>query len=245
MTLRAVENTSLPDQIFEQLTAEIVSGRYRPRSLLPSERKLTAVFGANRHVVREALKRLEQVGLVRVVQGGGTTVLDFRRTAGLDLLGVVADHPEAFDMGPGLLRSALEMRAGAGADVAALCARRASPDVRGELVSLAERLAVIRTGPSLLAADHLFWQRMLDGADNLAYQLAFNSLLRGVQANPELSLVWLEQELARGDYRRPIAAAITAGRPEAAASAARDGLDTGLPLVAAHTDAATESRSAR
>ena len=30
MALRAVENESLADKVFEQLTAEIVSGRYGP-----------------------------------------------------------------------------------------------------------------------------------------------------------------------------------------------------------------------
>ena len=94
MALRAVEKRSLPDKVFEQLTAEIVSGRYPPGATIPSERDLSEVLAVNRHVVREAVKRLEQIGLVRVVQGGRTKVLDFRRTAGLDLLAVVAEHAE-------------------------------------------------------------------------------------------------------------------------------------------------------
>ncbi len=40
----------------------------------------------------------------------------------------------------------------------------------------------------------------------------------------ELSVPWLEQELERGDYRRPIAAAIAAGDAESAATAARAAL---------------------
>ena len=238
-----MENTSLPDQIFEQLAAEIVSGRYAAGAALPSERGMTQIFAVNRHVVREALKRLEQVGLVRIAQGDRTSVLDFRRTAGLDLLAVIADHAEAFDTSLGLLRSALEMRAGVGADIASLCASRASRKVRDELLSLAERLAEIRTGSALLVTDRLFWQRVLDGADNLAYQLAFNSLIRGVDSTPELSLVWLEQGLDRSDYRRPIAAAIAAGDAETAASAARDGLATGLELIASLTDDASGAQA--
>ena len=65
-----------------------------------------------RHLVREALGRLEQLGLVRIAQGGATRVLDFRRTAGLDLLAVLAEHADAFDGMLPLLRSTLEMRAG-------------------------------------------------------------------------------------------------------------------------------------
>ena len=226
MALHAVANTSLPDKLFEQLMAEIVSGRYSPGATLPSERALTAVFSVNRHVVREALKRLEQVGLVNVVQGGGTKVLDFRRTAGLDLLAVVAEHGQAADGLASLLPAALEMRAGIGVDVARLCAQRANRAVRADLLAIAEELARIGHGAELLGIDQHFWQRILDGADNLAYQLAFNSLIRGVNATPKLSIPWLEDELARGDYRRPIATAIAARDVDATVAAARAALMT-------------------
>jgi DNA-binding FadR family transcriptional regulator len=226
VALRAVEHTSLADGVFKQLTAEIVSGRYSPGATIPSERTLSEVFAVNRHVVREALKRLEQVGLVKVVQGGRTKTLDFRRTAGLDLLAVVAEQADAVEGLPSLLLSALEMRAGIGVDVARLCAQRASPAVRTDLLELAEQLASVARGHALLEIDQRFWQRILDGAENLAYQLAFNSLIRGVHATPELSIPWLERELARGDYRRPIAVAIAAANADAAASAARAALIT-------------------
>jgi GntR family transcriptional repressor for pyruvate dehydrogenase complex len=228
VTLRAVENTSLPDKVFAQLTGEIVNGRYRPGASLPSERTLSGVFAVNRHVVREALGRLEQLGLVRIVQGGGTKVLDFRRTAGLDLLAVLAEHADAVEGSLEPLRAALEMRAGIGVDVACLCARRANTATRQALTATAERLSTVRTGQELLAVDQLFWEHVLDGAGNFAYQLAFNSLIRGVHAVPELSAPWIEYELARSDYRRPIAAAIAGGQESAAAAATRTALEPAL-----------------
>ena len=221
MALRAVEKRSLADGVFEQLTTEIVSGRYAPGETIPSERDLSEVFSVNRHVVREAVKRLQQIGLLSVVQGGRTKVLDFRRTAGLDLLAIVAEHAETGEGLLALLAAALEMRAGIGVDVARLCAQRAGSDVRGELLEISERLAVLADGTELLAFDQRFWQRVLDGAGNLAYQLAFNSLIRAVHVQHDFSVSWLEQELRRSDYRRPIAAAIAAGDPERAATAAR------------------------
>jgi GntR family transcriptional regulator, transcriptional repressor for pyruvate dehydrogenase complex len=224
MTLRAVEKRSLPDRVFEQLVTEIVSGRYSPGEAIPSERELSEIFSVNRHVVREAVKRLQQIGLLSVVQGGRTKVLDFRRSAGLDLLALVAEHAEHADGVEGLLpllAGALEMRAGIGADVACLCAQRAGDDMRGELSEISERLAGGVEGAELLELDQRFWQRVLDGAGNLAYQLAFNSLIRAVHVQHDFSVGWLEQELERGDYRRPIAAAIAAGDPEGAATAAR------------------------
>jgi len=221
MALRAVEKRSLPDKVFEQLTAEIVSGRYTPGTTIPSERELSELMGVNRHVVREAVKRLEQIGLVKVVQGGRTTVLDFRQSAGLDLLALLAEHAEAVEAFLPLLTGVLEMRAGIGVDVARLCAQRASGDLRAELLEISEDLACVAQGAELLALDQHFWQRVLDGAGNLAYQLAFNSLIRAVHAQHSMSLPWLEDELSRSDYRRPIAAAIAAGDGESAAAATR------------------------
>ncbi len=231
MALRAVANTSLPDKVFAQLAGEIVSGSYATGAMLPSERALSGVFAVNRHVVREAIGRLEQLGLVSVRAGGGTTVMDFRHTAGLDLLAVLAEHA---DVAPGILvplGAALEMRAGIGVDVARLCARRAAPELRDALVKTAGRLAAVATGQELLIVDQRFWQQVVDGAGNFAYQLAFNSLMRGVQAAPELSVSWLEHELASSDFRRPIAAAIAAGDPSSAAEAVAAALEpTGVAM---------------
>jgi DNA-binding FadR family transcriptional regulator len=221
--LRAVERRSLPDKVFEQLLSEIVSGRYPPDATVPSERQLGETLGVNRHVVREAIKRLEQVGLVRVTQGGRTTVLDFRKTAGLDLLALVAEHAEAAGALSPLLAAALEMRAGIGVDLARLCAQRAGGEVGRDLLEISRKLAAAG-GEELLELDRRFWQRVLDGAGNLAYQLAFNSLIRAVHAQRDLSVPWLEQELGRSDYRRPIALAIASADADTAASAARKAL---------------------
>jgi GntR family transcriptional repressor for pyruvate dehydrogenase complex len=224
MNLQAVQKRSLPDKVFEQLTAEIISGRYEPGVTIPPERELSEILGVNRHVVREAVKRLEQIGLVSVVQGGRTKVLDFRETAGLDLLALVAEHAEAFEQQAPLLVAALEMRAGIGVDVARLCAQRASREIGDELLEISERLARLAKGPELLALDERFWRLVLDGAGNLAYQLAFNSLIRAVHSRVDFSLPMLEQELARSDYRKPIASAIAAGDAESAAAATQQGL---------------------
>jgi GntR family transcriptional regulator, transcriptional repressor for pyruvate dehydrogenase complex len=228
MALHALDRRSLPDRVFEQMTAEIVTGGYPAGAPIPSERELSETLGVNRHVVREAIKRLEQVGLVRVSQGGRTTVLDYRRTAGLDLLAIVAEHVEPVEGLTPLLRSALEMRAGIAVDLARLCAERSGRALGPELLEIAARLADA-SGEGLLELDERFWQLIVDGAGNLAYQLAFNSLIRAVHARRELSLPVLEREIKQGEHRLPIAQAIAAGDAPAAAEAARAGLITVPP----------------
>jgi DNA-binding FadR family transcriptional regulator len=56
------------------LVEGIVSGRYPSASLLPPEPVLCQSFDVSRSVVREALKALEEKGLVHARQGHGTTV---------------------------------------------------------------------------------------------------------------------------------------------------------------------------
>lgn len=181
---------------------------------------MAAALGVNRHVVREALGRLEQLGLIRISQGGPTRVLDFRHTAGLDLLGLVAEHAEALEEVLTLLADGLELRATIGADVARLAAERATPAQREQIAEVAETIAAAPVSEQAVL-DRRFWQLLLDCAGNLAYQLAFNSLIRAVNSVGELHAEYLSLELERGEHRRPIAQAVCAGEAPAAEAAAR------------------------
>ena len=86
MALQPVSRRTVPEDVFEQILAEVLSGEMAPGESLPSERRLAEVLGVSRPAVREALTRVAAAGLVEVRQGDATTVRDFRRHAGLDLL---------------------------------------------------------------------------------------------------------------------------------------------------------------
>lgn len=62
--------TTKHESISDSLIEDILSGRYRPGERLPSERDLAVRFDANRGAVREAMKRLEQLGLSSIHPGG-------------------------------------------------------------------------------------------------------------------------------------------------------------------------------
>lgn len=226
MPLRAIESLSLADQVFEQLVAEILAGRYAPATNLPSERKLVEIFGVNRHVVREALKRLEQIRLVKVSQGGGTKVVDFESSAGLDLLAIMAQHATVRDEAMGYWLAVHEMRAALAADAARLCAQRAAPDIKKDLVDIARRMSEAKEGPEVFTLELRFWDRVLQGAGNIAYRLAFNSLLQAVFAPAivELARHWSLHEVKQSGYRVPIAAAIAAGDAALAEARTRESL---------------------
>ncbi|HEY4298613.1 MAG TPA: GntR family transcriptional regulator [Paraburkholderia sp.] len=62
-------------QLAQTLINEIRSGRYAVGAFLPTEFDLCEQFGASRHTVREAVRRLVQMGLVDRQAGVGTRVL--------------------------------------------------------------------------------------------------------------------------------------------------------------------------
>lgn len=229
--LRETKPHSLADQVFRQVASQILDGGYAVGRNLPPERQLAEDFGVNRHVIREAIKRVEQIGLVKSRQGGGTTVLDFERTAGLDALALLAEYAAGDLAGARLWRAGFEMRAAIGADLARLCALRVDTAVKADLLAIAHRLSGAPKDTSLVALDLSFWERMLDGADNIAYRLAYNSLIRSAQAAPELQLQWTIQELETSDFRIPIAEAIAAGDSAAAEAATRTSLRGAIAAI--------------
>ena len=167
------------DSVHSRLRADIIEGRLAAGDPLPSERVLSERLGVNRHAVREALKRLQQAGLIRISQGGATRVLDWRQGGGLEVLLDLMDAPGSPP--PELIRSVLEMRETIGVDAAIKFCERASGAERARAARFAEDAAAAldaggRESPEALAAFIALWQAIVDGSGNLAYRLGLNSL---------------------------------------------------------------------
>lgn len=216
------------EAVHDRLRREILSGHYAPGDPLPSERALSEAHRVNRHAVREAIKRLQQAGLVQVAQGGATRVLDWHQTGGLDLLGDLATTEE---LAP-LLRAVGEMRASIGADAARLCAIRGPAEIRGGLPALARGLpdpADVRRFATRFRAYEAFWARIVEGSGNLTYRLAFNSLVSARDAGGiDTALYAAEVDDARA-ATVPLAEAIALGESEVAFALARELLSRGVP----------------
>ncbi len=224
MALHAIRSRSLSEQVFEQVAAEIITGRYAPGLQLPAERALTLVFDVNRHVVREALKRLEQIGLVKISQGGGTKVLDFKRHAGLDLLAVMSEHARAGDDVAAIWLAVLEMRAVIAADVARLCALRAADDVKQHVLALARQMKETSDEEELFRLNVLFWEHLTDGAGNIAYRLALNTMTRSAEVKGALGVQWSIYEVKNNDFWLPTATAVASGDADKAEILTREAM---------------------
>ena len=197
------------EAVHDRLRSQILDGHLQPGDPLPSERVLSAELGVNRHAVREAVKRLQQAGLVSVTHGGATRVLDWREHGGLELLADLGER--AVEVLPAIA----EMRVIVGADAARLCARRADGDQRAEIEAVAARY------DGTLEAYEELWQRIVDGAGNVAYRLAYNSLV-GARHGRGLDAGIYAAELADGAAVRALAEAVARGDDGAAADTARE-----------------------
>jgi GntR family transcriptional regulator, transcriptional repressor for pyruvate dehydrogenase complex len=209
-------STSVSGRVYKDLRERILAGDLEA---LPSERTLADQLGASRHAVREALKRLQQSGLVRISQGGATRVRDWRRHGGLEVL-LGPDHVPA---GLEIERPIMEMRASIGADAARRAATRATAVQRAELEARAEMLAAETDLDVRNTIYEAFWDLIIDAADNLAYRLALNTLV----SQPAMSLeaARVAAEISDEDAVRGLAAAIAQARTDDAFTTARELLE--------------------
>lgn len=207
------------ERVHAALRDEILGGSLEPGAAVASERALAERFDVHRQSVREALKRLEQAGLVRISHGGATRVLDWRDSGGLELLadlGTVGDRapPAEFE------RAVIEMRASIGIDAARLCVERAGDDALTEIERLAGAAATAVDGPVATLEERYaaMWRAVVIGSGNLAYRLAFNSLLRALPSRPRMAAAVRPDE---GEAIRSFGRAMRAREAAAATSRAR------------------------
>lgn len=152
------------------LRAQILSGKYAPGERLPSERELSERLGVNRASAREALKKLEQVGMIAIRRGGGARVLPLER-AGLgvlkDVLGAEAPQRE-------LVAQWLDVHELVIAGGARLAIERGTPEEFAEAKRLLRRLCE----PSLSGEAYI---RVGDEITDLIARASRNVVLRMVR----------------------------------------------------------------
>ena len=203
-----VQNTSA--RVFAALLEAVVAGRYAPGEKLPRQRELAADLGVTLQPLREALKRLEQMGLVEARHGDATRVRDWRAHGTLDVLA---------HLGPDVLGDILEARSLMLREMAGLAAERADARRSRAIAALAARFAEAPDARLAAELDFAFFTEVAEAAANLVFLLILNAI-RDVYFEhlDELPVAADVERLAPG--YEAIAAAIGAGDPEAARAAA-------------------------
>jgi GntR family transcriptional repressor for pyruvate dehydrogenase complex len=239
MALSPVDRRSVPDAVYDQLLADILAGELAPGAELPAERRLAEVLGVSRPAVREALQRLAHTGLIDVRQGDATTVRDYRRSAGPDLLPRLLLR----DGGPDLelVRHVLETRVALVPDVARRCAQRRGDehvaDLRAAVAAMREADGDLRR---LQRHAHEFSTALVDGSGNLVYRLLFNALEAAYLPAMDALTTVLAAEVSDVDGYAALAESVATRDAARASSVARRLIGLGTRDALAALDALAE-----
>jgi DNA-binding FadR family transcriptional regulator len=87
--IRVGSDETKTQQIFNQIASAILAGKLGPGDAVTSERALALQLGVSRNIVRNALRRLEEHGLVEAVSTSGRRVLASKKRHGTGTAGVV------------------------------------------------------------------------------------------------------------------------------------------------------------
>ena len=116
-----------------------MSGELEPGTLLPNEPRLCEAFSVSRTVIREAIKILEQKGLVRAKQGQGTRVAMPDEWNLLDPM--VLEASVRHDKDLRILDDVVEVRRVLESEMARQAAMKATAGDRAEMKKLLDRLS--------------------------------------------------------------------------------------------------------
>jgi GntR family transcriptional repressor for pyruvate dehydrogenase complex len=171
--LKPVEKQRVAQEVAGQLRDLILRGAYAPGDKLPPERNLAKELGVNRSSLREALKALEHLGLVKIRQGDGTRVQDFMRTGGLDLVSHLV--PLAQGQNNEILTDVLEFRRIYGREVARLAALRCDAQDLDRLKVLADSADAAASPEEILRIDFEFYVALTHATKNRMFGLLINT----------------------------------------------------------------------
>ena len=146
--------------ILNQITDNIQRGRLKAGDALPAERTMAETMGVSRPAVREALRALELLGIIKPVPGGGNYIADDLDSWLIGPLSIL------FKLNNGYIRQNQQLRAALERESAILAAILARMDMaedeksRGEIdKELHTKIAKIANNPMifsvLTAADQL------------------------------------------------------------------------------------------
>jgi DNA-binding FadR family transcriptional regulator len=136
----AVQARPLAAQLAHQLMSAVLQGAFKPGDTMPSEEALCERFDVSRPVVREAVKTLANVGMVRTRQGQGSVVLSEEHWNELapELLIARCETGTADEV----LAEVIELRGVLESRAAEVAARRAGP---ADLERLRAHLVAMKT----------------------------------------------------------------------------------------------------
>jgi GntR family transcriptional repressor for pyruvate dehydrogenase complex len=182
MALRAVKKKRIHEEIVAQIRDQFAEGRWKPDDRLPSERELSQRFRVSRASVREAIRSLESLGLVRIKTGEGTFVASGSEVLLSPLVSVILQQKD-------VLLDIFEARKVIEPEIAALAAKRGSPDeIRRMEEILEDQVREIARGDSGVEADTAFHSLLTQSTKNKVFLRLNDAIVDSLRETRERSL---------------------------------------------------------
>ena len=209
--VRQVRKTKVYHEIVDQIRELIAAGRIKPGDRLPPERELAELFKASRNSVRDAIRVLEQMGLIESRQGDGTYVRsvsaeDLAEPLALMLLQSRTQMRELWEV-----RRVLEPA------LAEFAAERITDEELEELDAILEAQGrKVEAGYIALEEDTAFHNGIAEAARNTVMLRALDTLVDLLRQSRERSLQQRDRPAYSLAGHRRILAALRRRDPEAA-----------------------------
>jgi GntR family transcriptional regulator, transcriptional repressor for pyruvate dehydrogenase complex len=136
MVPNTLKPKKLADQVFERIRDLIFKGDLRPGEQLKSERELSEILSVSRPTIRQAIRKLIELGLIENRQGQGTYICNPKEARGHNML------REMIDWGEVSLRDLLEVRMALECQAATSAALRATAT---DVAALEQHVGDMRT----------------------------------------------------------------------------------------------------
>ncbi len=199
---RPVPRGHAADHVFAQLAATILRGDPAAGAALPPERVLAERFHASRIIVRQAVHRLAEVGLVRVRQGGATIVLGLADATDLRVLELYYRYGPTE---PGDLRDLTERQALQGLGIVSVASRRADVQALEAAAAIVEEWA--RSDDlerDFLEFEERYWTALARAGGNRIYVLETAWWFRLLRERPDVQHLRLATAALRVRFFREL-----------------------------------------
>jgi len=168
----AVRRGRIYEEVVRQIQDFVTSGQLKPGDRLPPERELALRFQVSRSSLRDAIRTLELVGMVRSRQGEGTIVCELSPDALLVPLGAMLGRRRE------LVAELLDVRKMIEPGLAARAAAHAEPDQVARLAELIERQRQkMRRGEPVIDEDTEFHYTIALAAGNTVVRKLMDMLM--------------------------------------------------------------------
>jgi GntR family transcriptional regulator, transcriptional repressor for pyruvate dehydrogenase complex len=216
MSFDPIVQKSISEQVAQRLLTMIRSGLLKPDQQLPPERELASMLGVGRPAVREAIRGLALLGLLRIRQGEGTFVGTLETRELLEPLEMI------IDLNAGTLEALFDARLIIETGVAALAATQiAAVELERLNRNVEDESHLLNDPVAFAAADVEFHEAIIDACDNPFLQSIAGSLyMLGKKSRTITSRIPATLERSLQDHR-DILSALNARDPQAASEAMR------------------------